>query len=290
MNNSRRIAIGVAYNGALFKGWQSQSGNVATVQQALESALSTMLDQPISIVCAGRTDSGVHASGQVIHLDTDKERPEKAWRLGVNRYLSDHVSVLWHKTVPNDFHARFSALARRYRYVIFNSPIKPTSLIHQITWIQKKLNTVAMHQAAQYLLGEHDFSAYRAANCQSRTPMRCLYQLNVTQISQQFVVVDIIANAFLYKMVRNIVGVLIKIGLGEKDISWSRQVLAGRDRTLAATTAKPFGLYLVDVIYEEKYQLPEQTLGPFFINGSIAGNTDKFDKTLINSRPWQKTV
>lgn len=258
-----RIALGIEYDGAQHYGWQRQR-EVPSVQEHLEKALSTVANTPIELQCAGRTDAGVHATGQVVHFDCDAVRPLKAWTMGVNANLPSSVAVKWCVHVSDDFNARFSATGRRYRYVIYNHKMRPAILEQGITHIHRPLNEQLMHEAAQALLGEQDFSAFRAALCQSKTPFRNVTNVTVSRHGA-FVVVDISANAFLHHMVRNIVGSLVEIGSGHQPVDWIATLLAGRDRTLSAATAKPNGLYLVKVDYPDAFGLPEQPLGPLFL-------------------------
>ena len=258
-----RIALGIEYDGAQHYGWQRQR-EVPSVQEHLEKALSTVANTPIEVQCAGRTDAGVHATGQVVHFDCDAVRPLKAWTMGVNANLPSSVAVKWCVHVSDDFNARFSATGRRYRYVIYNHKMRPAILEQGITHIHRPLNEQLMHEAAQALLGEQDFSAFRAALCQSKTPFRNVTNVTVSRHGA-FVVVDISANAFLHHMVRNIVGSLVEIGSGHQPVDWIATLLAGRDRTLSAATAKPNGLYLVKVNYPDAFGLPEQPLGPLFL-------------------------
>ena len=252
----RRIALGVEYDGSAFNGWQAQlSPRLATVQEALESALSIIAAHPVKTSCAGRTDAGVHGSGQVVHFDTSAERPLKAWVAGANSILSRHCAVKWAQDVPDDFHARFSALSRRYRYCILNARVRPALLASFVTLHHHPLDAEAMHAAGQYLLGEHDFTSFRGTACQSRTPMREVMALSVKRHGA-WVLVDIEANAFLLHMVRNIVGVLLKIGEGRQPVTWADELLQIRDRTQAAMTAPPNGLCLYQVRYPERFALP----------------------------------
>lgn len=265
MTATTRIALGVEYNGAAFHGWQRQSAPaIATVQAALEQALSRVADQAISVNCAGRTDAGVHGTGQVVHFESTIDRGEKAWVRGTNSHLPAQIRVQWARVVPDDFHARHSALSRRYRYIIHTGPIRPAALVQQLTHIKEELDVTRMHQAGQHLLGENDFSAFRAAGCQSRTPMRCINELSVTR-QRRFIVLEVEANAFLLHMVRNIAGALIEVGAGRQAPDWTGQVLATRDRTQNAVTARPDGLYLVNVSYPERFALPVLPLGPCFL-------------------------
>ncbi|BDM63882.1 tRNA pseudouridine synthase A [Shewanella sp. NFH-SH190041] len=258
-----RIALGVEYDGSAFYGWQRQA-EVDSVQAQLERALSIVANEPIELQCAGRTDAGVHATGQVVHFDTNASRKEGAWTLGVNAHLPDGIAVRWARTVDDEFHARFSATARRYRYVIYNHNFRPGILRQGVSHYHGDIDEGKMHMAAQALLGEQDFTSFRAIQCQSRTPFRNVHRVSVTR-QGMYVIVDIQANAFLHHMVRNIVGSLLEIGLGRQPLDWIRTLLALKDRTKAAATAKPHGLYLVDVTYPEDYQLPKLALGPLFM-------------------------
>lgn len=259
-----RVALGIEYSGTPFCGWQRQP-HANSVQQAIEEALAKVADAPVRIHVAGRTDTGVHATEQVIHFDSPVAREMKAWVRGVNTYLPDSISILWAHVVAEDFHARYSAQSRRYRYVILNRPSRPALLHQQVTWVYQKLDHDSMQQAAKYLIGQHDFSSYRALACQAKSPMRTVHQINIGQ-QGEFIFVDIHADAFLHHMVRNIAGVLIAIGRGEQNINWSRMVLELRDRTLGGVTAKPSGLYLVKVQYDDKYELNSPIRWPVFAN------------------------
>jgi tRNA pseudouridine38-40 synthase len=264
-----RIALGVEYDGSAFHGFQAQlDPALPTVQETLEQALSQVADQPTRLVCAGRTDTGVHASGQVVHFDTTSVRQLKAWVLGANTALKRKIAVRWAHPVPDDFHARFSAYSRRYRYTICNDAVRPAMLTNFVTGHQVPLDADAMHRAGQYLLGERDFTAYRAQSCQSKSPMRCVTEVTVRRHGS-LVVMDIEANAFLLHMVRNIMGVLLAIGEGRAPPEWAKTVLDGRDRTQAAKTAPPTGLSLIKVRYPERFGLPETSSVmqqfPFFL-------------------------
>ncbi len=249
-----KISLGIEYDGSAFCGWQVQQG-VDTVQQAVEKAISKVAAHPVTVVCAGRTDTGVHASGQVVHFESDAPRDMRAWVFGANANLPKQVSVVWAQPVDNDFHARFSATRRRYRYVIFNRAVRPTFLAWRTAWEFRPLDEARMAQAARHLVGEHDFSSYRALACQAKSPVRCVHSLEVSR-EGQLVFIDIEANAFLHHMVRNIAGVLMDIGAGKHDPDWAREVLEARDRTLGGVTAPPHGLYLVHVTYPKKFDLP----------------------------------
>ncbi len=249
-----RIAMGVEYEGTQFAGWETQPAR-RTVQGAVADALSKVADMPVVVVCAGRTDAGVHAWGQVIHMDTSAARDMRSWVFGANANLPRDVSIIWAKSVPDDFHARFSARSRHYRYVIYNHPVRPAVLRARTSWECRSLDVERMQAAADYLLGRHDFSSYRAVACQAKNPVRHVYRLDVTR-SGSIVCVDAVANAFLQHMVRNIVGVLLAIGVGKQKVIWSKEVLEARDRTQGGITAPPDGLYLVGVNYPECYGLP----------------------------------
>ena len=253
----------IAYDGASVHGWQRQK-DVPSVQEYLEKALSVIANKPISVFCAGRTDAGVHATGQVVHFDCDVERPERAWTLGVNANMPETVSVVWAKPVVEDFHARFSATYRRYRYVIHNARLRPAIFHYGVTHVHHQLDESRMHEAAQALVGKHDFTTFRASLCQSKSPVRTVSSVEVSRHGR-YIVIDIQANAFLHHMVRNITGSLVKIGLNEAPIDWIAHLLTLKDRKKAATTALPNGLYLVDVGYPDTFDIPKPPLGPLFL-------------------------
>lgn len=250
-----RIALGIEYDGSGFCGWQTQPAGCA-VQDALEHALAEVAGHPVATICAGRTDAGVHATGQVVHFDSEVSRPESAWVRGVNAHLPDAVAVQWMRPVDADFHARFGAQERRYRYVLLDQPVRPALNRNHVGWIHQALEIESMRQAAAELLGEHDFSAFRASECQAATPVRNLQKLEIGRRGNH-VVFDFIANAFLHHMIRNIVGSLVYVGAGRQPPQWLRELLAGRDRTRAAPTFAAAGLYLTGVRYDAKYALPE---------------------------------
>ncbi len=249
-----RIAVGVEYDGSAYCGWQLQKHDERTVQGVVEAAFSKVANHPVRVVCAGRTDTGVHATGQVIHFDTEVERTERSWVFGANANLPKDVSILWAKPVDESFHARFSAQRRRYRYVIYCRAVRPTFLAYRVSWSYRPLDEQRMAEAATHLLGEHDFSSYRALACQAKSPIRTLYRLDVTR-QGEFIFLDLEANGFLHHMVRNIAGVLMAIGSGEQEPVWTREILGYRDRTLGGVTAPPHGLYLSGVDYPEEYGL-----------------------------------
>lgn len=271
-----RIAMALEYQGSAYRGWQSQDKpRVATVQDALETAISSVAAEPVSVICAGRTDAGVHASHQVVHFDAPRARSIKAWIAGTNALLPDDIAVRWAVPVNDDFHARFSATARRYRYIILNQLRRSAHLVGGVTHVDSLLDAALMHSEAQVLLGEQDFSAFRAASCQSLSPMRNIHHIHV-QRHGRMVVIDIQGNAFLHHMVRNIAGVLIAVGSGQKPEGWTAEVLASRDRSQGGVTAKPHGLYLVDVNYPSQFGLPQLSPGPEFIrafSGEFAAET-----------------
>jgi len=249
-----RIAVGIEYKGTAFSGWQSQSG-VRTVQDCVEQALGRVADHPVRVVTAGRTDAGVHATGQVVHFETASTRSAHSWLRGANSHLPDDVRILWAKPVPDRFHARFSAVERAYRYVMYCSRSRPAVLAGLCTWVYYDLDVHPMRDAAAALVGEHDFSAFRAAGCQARTPCRTVRQVALSQ-SGPWLWLDIAADAFLQHMVRNIAGSLILIGRRERPPEWLAQVLDSRDRTLAGAAAPPDGLYLTEVTYPAEFDLP----------------------------------
>jgi tRNA pseudouridine38-40 synthase len=249
-----RIAAGLEYDGRAYSGWQYQPG-LNTVQDVVQRAFARVADAPVECTCAGRTDAGVHALGQVEHFDSDAPRSERSWRLGANTYLPADVSVAWVRETPAHFHARYSAQARSYRYFIFNRDSRPALAAGRATWERRPLDAARMHAAAQALLGEHDFSAFRAIECQSKSPVRRVEALNVARAGP-WVRIDITANAFLHHMVRNIAGLLMVIGYGESPPERVAAVLATRDRRQNAATASPDGLYLAAVRYPPQFGLP----------------------------------
>jgi len=260
----QRIAMGIEYKGSDFSGFQSQNSGVATVQQSLEGALTAICNEPVSLVCAGRTDKGVHATGQVIHFDTKAVRPQKAWLRGANTQLPDGVSIAWAQQVSPNFHSRFSARSRTYRYVIHNTPTPSALLRHTVTWDRRRFDLMAMEKGSRHLLGEHDFSAFRGADCQALNPVRLMQRITIKRVNE-FIVIEVQATAFLYHMVRNIVGVLAAVACENKPPEWVKAVLASGDRTQAGVTAPADGLYLVNVEYPEDYGIPQKPKGPYFL-------------------------
>lgn len=251
-----RIALGLEYDGSAFSGWQSQA-HAQGVQAAVEEALSNVANHSVVVFAAGRTDAGVHALMQVVHFDTESPRTERGWVLGANTYLPAHVSALWAQPVPDAFHARYSAFARRYRYVILNRMPRPALAAQRVCWVRDPLDAARMQAAAQSLIGEHDFTSFRAAECQARTPMRQMHEITVVR-QGELVIVSVLANAFLHHMVRNIAGVLIAIGTGERDLGWAAEVLAAKDRKKGGVTAPAAGLYLAGVRYSSSLALPSE--------------------------------
>ena len=249
-----RIALGLEYDGSRFHGFERQPDR-RTVQGEVEEALARITASPVRVVCAGRTDAGVHAMGQVVHFDTGASRPAQAWVRGTNTYLSPDVAVLWARFVDDEFHARFLALRRRYRYVIVNRSSRPALLAGRAAWEHRRLDARLMHLGARYLAGEHDFSSFRAAGCQARHPVRRVHRIEVTRTGEK-IVIDVHANAFLQHMVRNIAGTLVAVGAGEHGPGWVASVLAAQDRRAGGVTAAPGGLYLVGVDYPEAAGIP----------------------------------
>lgn len=258
----KKIALGIEYNGASYNGWQRQKHGTG-VQEVLEKALSFVANEEVKVVCAGRTDSGVHALGQVIHFETNAERDAQAWIMGTNTKLPNNVSVNWAMPVADDFHARFSAQDRKYRYVICNRKVRPAILDAQVSWEYRPLDEVRMQQAAHDLIGKHDFTSYRTVHCQANSPVRTVYQLDVVR-SGEFIFIDIEANAFLHHMVRNIAGVLMAIGAGEKPVAWAAEVLAHKDRELGGVTAPSHGLYFIKAGYPKEFNIPSTEVENLF--------------------------
>ncbi|QIK36832.1 tRNA pseudouridine(38-40) synthase TruA [Caldichromatium japonicum] len=252
---SGRIALGVEYDGTDFQGWQVQSG-VRTVQAVLEEAIARVADHPVQVQAAGRTDAGVHAIEQVVHFDTRACRSERAWVLGVNTHLPPDVAVRWAHPVTDDFHARFSATGRHYRYQILMRRTRSPLERHRAVWVHEPLDLERMQRAAQALIGEHDFSSFRALSCQAKSPIRRVFYLELEQ-QDEHIALAIGANGFLHHMVRNIAGVLIAIGRGEAPVDWTAELLRLKDRRLGGVTAPPQGLYFVRADYPERCGLPQ---------------------------------
>lgn len=254
-----RMAMGVEYDGRPYCGWQSQAEGL-TVQDTLQHALSQIASEKISVIAAGRTDTGVHALEQVVHFDTLAKRPLTAWVRGVNALLPDSIAVRWAHRVPDEFHARFSAHGRSYRYLLINRSVRNAVYTGKAGWFHVPLDIGAMQSAAKYLLGEHDFSAFRAAQCQAKSPVKNLRQLEIYRFGEMLVF-DLSADAFLHHMVRNIVGCLVYVGKGKYSPAWLAEILTSRERSLAAPTFSPDGLYLRRIKYEEKWELPQSEDG-----------------------------
>jgi len=257
--NIKRVALGVAYHGRNYFGWQKQPHiDKPTVQACVESALSRVIghDCQLNVICAGRTDKGVHATGQVIHFDTPVARNLRAWVEGTNSYLPKDIVIQWSQFVEDDFHARLSAIERHYRYTIYNHRVPSPLWCDLAVWFPQPLDVNLMQQAGNYLLGEQDFSSFRASHCQSRTTWRKVKRVSIVRDSSQphFIHIDICANAFLYHMVRNIVGMLVIVGQKKRPAEWAADVLAARDRQVAAPTAPPQGLCLTSVVYQEQFR------------------------------------
>ena len=244
-----RIAIGIEYDGTAYNGWQRQKSGIG-VQAKVEEALASVADETVEVVCAGRTDTGVHATGQVCHFDTGSQRSIRGWLLGANSRLPDDIAVTWVLPVADDFHARYTAIARRYRYRILNRLVRSALERNRAWWLHQPLDAALMHEAAQALIGEHDFSAFRAAGCQASTPNRELQSFSVSR-DGDWLYLDVKANAFLQHMVRNLTGTLVAIGLGERPAEWAGEVLESRDRREAGIAAPPHGLTLEEVYYPD---------------------------------------
>ena len=252
-----RYALGIEYDGTDFRGWQRLGDGSVSLQGALEVALSFVAGHAVEVTCAGRTDSGVHGQCQVIHFDSDAVRSDYAWLMGVNTRLPRSMAVRWVMPVPDEFHARFGARARRYRYRILNRRVRPALDARFVTWERLPLDVDAMREAAQALLGEHDFSAFRSSQCQAAHARRDMQRLDVTRRDEE-IHVEVQANAFLHHMVRNIVGSVLPIGRGEQPVAWMREILEGRDRALAGPTAPAQGLLFIGPLYPAEWNLPAE--------------------------------
>ncbi|MBM14386.1 MAG: tRNA pseudouridine(38-40) synthase TruA [Halieaceae bacterium] len=264
-----RVAARIEYHGGHYHGWQAQPNHsVPTIQESLEQALALVAGVPVITTCAGRTDTGVHGFSQIVHFDDPVGRSIKAWVMGVNRHLPETIRVHWALPTSSVFHARFSAIARHYRYILCNTPIEPAALHGLVTWYRHSLDLAKMNDAARRLVGEHDFSAFRAASFQANSPHRFVSDCHVHRRGD-LVIVDITANGFLHHMVRNIVGSLLVVGTATRSVEWFDQILASRDRTLAAETAPPDGLYLARVDYPKSFGLPQTPEGPAVVSGRL---------------------
>jgi tRNA pseudouridine38-40 synthase len=251
-----RVALGIEYDGTAYNGWQRQKTGTG-VQSLVEDAISKVANKPVEVICAGRTDTGVHATSQVVHFDTHAERKQRGWVLGINTSLPDDVCVHWATFVDEKFHARFSASSRTYRYLILNRFVRSALHRNRAWWVYEPLDDKAMQAAADHLLGAHDFSAFRAARCQASTPNREISRLQVSR-SGDWLAVTVTANAFLQHMVRNITGVLVMIGRGDEEPFWAKSVLESRDRTKGGVAAPPHGLTLIDVVYPTEFKIPKK--------------------------------
>ncbi|MBC7611215.1 MAG: tRNA pseudouridine(38-40) synthase TruA [Polaromonas sp.] len=254
-----RLALGITYSGSAYEGWQSQlSGN--TIQDKLELALAKFAAQPIRVNCAGRTDAGVHGLMQVVHFDTPLERETASWVRGTNAFLPTDIAVQWARVMPDEFHSRGSAIARRYAYVVLESAVRPSVEAGRVGWVYRPLNGGSMRQAALHLLGENDFSSFRAAQCQAKSPVKTIRKIEITQRpGSSYWRFEFEANAFLHHMIRNIMGCLVAIGQGSHPPEWLLEVLAARRRDAAAPTFSPAGLYFLGPVYEKHYGLPERS-------------------------------
>lgn len=279
-DDMQRIALAIEYCGSDFHGFQVQPSGVKTVQQALEKALSKVANEEITLVCAGRTDAGVHATNQIIHFDTLAKRPLKAWVMGTRPHLPDTVSVRWAKKVPPQFHARFSATNRTYRYLLSDAKTSSALLHGQVTWSSRPLDINKMREGAVYLVGQHDFTSFRATQCQAKSPIRTIHYLHIVRRGD-LIIVEVQANAFLHHMVRNIVGVLLSIGAGDKPPSWVNEVLQAKNRSCGGVTAKPYGLYLVSVDFPSEFDLPKNLPGPLFLPDPVGGFAMHIDSSVV---------
>ncbi|MBS0286987.1 MAG: tRNA pseudouridine(38-40) synthase TruA [Proteobacteria bacterium] len=259
----QRLAFGIEYDGSAYCGWQRQNHS-PSIQAVVEAAISKVANHPVSVFCAGRTDAGVHAFGQVIHFDTQALRTEYAWLRGVNTYLPKDVRVLWCKFVPPEFDARKSATQRRYCYVISNREVSPGIMHNAMTWVQGKLCINAMQEAAHFLVGKHDFTSFRGTQCQAKTPIRTIHRLDILRRGDR-VLIDVTANAFLHHMVRNIAGSLIAVGQHKVSTAWIKEVLEAKDRRKAGMMAAANGLYLLKACYPTNFVLPLLESEPWFM-------------------------
>lgn len=262
-----RFALGIEYDGSRYHGWQRQN-DVISVQGEIEKALSKIVNKPTEVVCAGRTDTGVHGTNQVVHFDSPYDRGSAAWTLGMNTLMPKDIAVRWSHPVPEDFHARFSATARRYRYIIYNGMYRPAIFAKGLSFCHHPLDETLMHEAAQQLVGQHDFTSFRTVHCQAHSPLRTIIHCDVSR-QGNYVIIDIKANAFLHHMVRNIAGSLMRVGRKLEEVSWISEVLYLKNRCKAGMTAPANGLYFVDVDYPESFQLPKSPLGPIFLSNEI---------------------
>jgi tRNA pseudouridine38-40 synthase len=265
--DTKRLVLGIEYDGSSYYGWQRQP-HAASVQESLEKSLSEVANEKIEITCAGRTDTGVHATSQVVHFDCQNPRPIKAWLKGANSLLPQNISIRYAQAISKDFHARFSALSRSYLYVIDNNSVKPAIMSQGLTWIRAKLDVDKMNSATEHFIGEHDFTSLRSSRCQSNSANRNISKLRCKRYGE-YIVLEVTANAFLHHMVRNIVGTLIEIGDGRRNSNWAREVIAAKNRCIAGVTSAPNGLYLVGVMYPEEFNLPRKVRAPVFLEHLI---------------------
>jgi tRNA pseudouridine38-40 synthase len=265
--DTKRLVLGIEYDGSSYFGWQRQP-HAASVQESLEKSLSEVANQTIEVTCAGRTDTAVHATSQVVHFDCQNSRPLKAWLKGANSLLPQNISIRYAQHISKDFHARFSALSRSYLYVIDNNLIKPAIMSQGLTWIRAKLDVDKMNNAAKHFMGEHDFTSLRSSRCQSNSANRNISNLRCKRYGE-YIVLEVTANAFLHHMVRNIVGLLIEIGDGRKSSDWAREVIEAKNRCIGGVTAPSNGLYLVGVEYPEVFKLPRKVRAPLFLEHLI---------------------
>ena len=257
-----RLAMGIEYDGGRYHGWQRQSHS-DSVQERVERAVSRVADGPVEVVCAGRTDRGVHATGQVIHVDVEVERPLYGWQMGTMQHLPRDITALWVREVDETFHARFSATAREYRYCLINRSTRPAIAAGRLSWWYRPLDEARMQAAADRLVGEHDFSSFRGKDCQAHSPVRTVERIEITR-QGDYLFIDVRANAFLHHMVRNIVGSLFAVGSGERPVDWISEALAACQREAAGITAPADGLYLTGVEYPARFGLPTQPRRPLF--------------------------
>ncbi len=252
-----RIALGISYNGSAYEGWQSQLSGL-TVQDRLQHALSRFAAQPVTVMCAGRTDSGVHALMQVAHFDTLIAREEFSWVRGTNRFLPGDIAVQWARHVPDEFHSRACATSRRYAYVVLESATRPSVDAGRVGWVVRPLEETAMREAVRHLVGQHDFTSFRASQCQAASPVKTIARVDVTRRGAYWRF-DFEADAFLHHMIRNIMGCLLLVGQGLQPPEWMAKVMAARSRDAAAPTFSPDGLYFLGPVYDAKWQLPSRT-------------------------------
>ena len=247
-----KLAAAVEYDGGNFHGWQRQKGNIRTVQMAVEEAFGSIANHPVRVFCAGRTDAGVHAEEQIVHFETDAKRPLKSWLFGSNSHLPKEVNVRWVRCVDDDFHARFSAIARQYQYRILTNPVRSSLLRNRVLFEPRKLHIPRLQSALNMLLGCHDFSAFRSSICQAKSPIKTIEQIRLEEIDRQ-VVITIKADAFLHHMVRNVIGTVLCVARGDRDLQWLNQVIHSKNRQQAGMTAPPHALYFMRAFYPSRF-------------------------------------